>query len=165
MELRTKRLRLRPPDMNDLVPMFEIMSDPSTMRYWSTLPHADLDVTRAWLEDKVARDREVGGQFMIELDGRMVGKVGASALPEFGFIIHPDFCGKGIATEASLAFIAHVFADPKVTHLHADVDPRNVPSLRLLHRLGFVETGRASNTFLLGDEWCDSVYLELQRPD
>jgi RimJ/RimL family protein N-acetyltransferase len=48
--------------------------------------------------------------------------------------------------------------------LLADVDPRNVASLRVLDRLGFKETGRAERTFLLGDEWCDSVYLALQRP-
>ena len=48
--------------------------------------------------------------------------------------------------------------------LTADVDPRNAASLRVLGKLGFVETGRAERTFLLGDEWCDSVYLALPRP-
>jgi RimJ/RimL family protein N-acetyltransferase len=34
----------------------------------------------------------------------------------------------------------------------------------VLAKLGFVETGRAERTFLLGEEWCDSVYLALARP-
>jgi ribosomal protein S18 acetylase RimI-like enzyme len=46
----------------------------------------------------------------------------------------------------------------------ADVDPRNVASLRLLARLGFEETGRAARTCQVGDEWQDSVYLALRRP-
>ncbi len=46
--------------------------------------------------------------------------------------------------------------------IKADVDPRNVLSLRLLRKLGFVETGLAERTLLIGDEWVDSVYLELR---
>ena len=34
----------------------------------------------------------------------------------------------------------------------------------LLTRLGFHETARAERTILVGDEWCDSVYLALPRP-
>ena len=30
--------------------------------------------------------------------------------------------------------------------------------------LSFVETGRAERTFLIGDEWCDSIYMALPRP-
>jgi hypothetical protein len=33
-----------------------------------------------------------------------------------------------------------------------------------LAKLGFVETHRAPRTWLVGEEWCDSVYLALQRP-
>jgi [ribosomal protein S5]-alanine N-acetyltransferase len=49
--------------------------------------------------------------------------------------------------------------------LLADVDPRNTASLRVLQKLGFTVTGTAENTFLLGDEWCHSVYLALPRPN
>jgi [ribosomal protein S5]-alanine N-acetyltransferase len=160
----TERLVLRRPHVDDLDAMFEIMSNPSAMRYWSTLPHADRNVTRPWLDKKIARNAEVGEDYFIELDGRVIGEVGAGRLPDFGFMIHPDFWGRGFATEASTAFIAHAFRNTAASELRADVDPRNVASLRVLDRLGFAETGRAERTFLLGDEWCDSVYLALQRP-
>jgi ribosomal-protein-alanine N-acetyltransferase len=164
MEIRTERLLLRRPRMDDLDAMFEIMSNPAAMRYWSTLPHANRDVTGPWLDKKIARNATGGEDYFIELDGRVIGEVGAGHLPDFGFMIHPDFWGRGFATEASIAFIAHAFRNAAATELLADVDPRNVASLRVLDRLGFAETGRASNTFLLGDEWCDSVYLALRRP-
>jgi [ribosomal protein S5]-alanine N-acetyltransferase len=164
MQIRTERLVLRRPHADDLDAMFEIMSNPAAMRYWSTLPHADRDVTRPWLDKKIARNAAGGEDYFIELDGRVIGEVGAGRLPDFGFMIHPDFWGRGFATEASTAFIAHVFGNTAATELLADVDPRNVASLRVLDRLGFTETGRAERTFLLGDEWCDSVYLALPRP-
>jgi ribosomal-protein-alanine N-acetyltransferase len=164
MEIRTERLLLRRPRLDDLDAMFEIMSDPVAMRYWSTLPHASVDVTRPWLERKIARTADGGEDFVIEHEGRVIGDVGAGRLPDFGFMLRRDCWGKGFATEASRAFIDHAFRNTAATELRADVDPRNMASLRVLDRLGFVETGRAERTFLLGDEWCDSVYLVLRRP-
>jgi len=164
MQLQTERLMLRRPTMDDLEAFFEITSNPAAMRYWSTLPHADRDVTRTWLENMVARQQTGGEHFVIERDGQLIGEVGAGRLPDFGFIIHPDHWGNGYASEAARAAIAHIFATTQTRTLEADVDPRNVGSLRVLNKLGFVETGRASNTFLLGDEWCDSIYLTLPRP-
>jgi [ribosomal protein S5]-alanine N-acetyltransferase len=164
MEIRTERLLLRRPRMDDLDAMFEIMSSPLAMRYWSTLPHADRGVTRTWLDKKISRNAAGGEDYFIELDGRVIGEVGAGRLPDFGFMIHPAFWGRGFASEASVAFIAHAFRNTAATELLADVDPRNIASLRVLDRVGFVETGRAERTFLLGDEWCDSIYLKLRRP-
>ena len=164
MEIRTARLLLRRPRLDDLEAMFEMMSDPVAMRYWSTLPHADREVTRLWLEQKIARTADGGEDFVIEHEGRVIGDVGAGRLPDFGFMLRRDCWGKGFATEASRAFIDHAFRNTAATELRADVDPRNTASLRVLDRLGFAETGRAERTFLLGDEWCDSVYLVLQRP-
>ena len=164
MQIRTERLLLRRPRMDDLDAMFEITSNPVAMRYWSTLPHASRDVTRPWLEQMIARTAAGGEDFLIEFEGRIIGDVGAGRLPDFGFIIHPDYWGRGFATEASTAFIAYAFSDTAATELCADVDPRNTASLKVLGKLGFLETCRAERTFLLGEEWCDSVYLALQRP-
>jgi RimJ/RimL family protein N-acetyltransferase len=164
MEIRTARLLLRRPRPDDLDAFFTIMSDARGMRYWSTLPHADREVTRTWLDQKIQRTAVGGEDFAIEFDGRVVGDVGAGRLPDFGFMIHPEYWGKGIATEASAAFIDHVFSSKLTDQLLADVDPRNVASLRVLEKLGFARTGEAKNTFLLGTEWCDSIYLALSSP-
>lgn len=164
MQIRTERLLLRRARLDDLDTLFAIMSNPVVMSYWSTLPHASHDVTRLWLEQKIARTEAGGEDFLIEHDGRVIGEVGAGRLPDFGFMLHPDVWGRGFATEASRAFIRYAFNQTAATELCADVDPRNLASLRVLAKLGFVETGRAQRTFLLGDEWCDSIYLALPRP-
>lgn len=164
MDIRTERLRLRRPRIDDLDAMFAIMSNPAAMRYWSTLPHASVEVTRPWLERMIGRNAAGGEDFLIEFEGRVIGDVGAGRLPDFGFIIHPDFWGQGFATEASRGFIDYAFSQTVASELTADVDPRNLASLGVLAKLGFVETGRAERTFLLGEEWCDSIYLALQRP-
>jgi RimJ/RimL family protein N-acetyltransferase len=72
--------------------------------------------------------------------------------------------GRGYASEALAAVIAHVFATRDIEKITADVDPRNQASLDLLLRLGFAETHRAKGTWQVGDELCDSVYYALPRP-
>jgi RimJ/RimL family protein N-acetyltransferase len=109
----------------------------------------------------VEAPRDLSDDFIVTLDGELIGKFGAWRLPEFGFLIDPAQWGKGYASEAMRGFIAH---RRRVggTELTADVDPRNVQSIRLLTRHGFLETGRATGTWQVGDELCDSIYYRLE---
>lgn len=134
------------------------------MRYWSRPAHTDLDQTRDFLDNMIAAPPDLSDDFVVEFQGRVIGKAGCWRLPEVGYILHPDHWGQGVATEALSAVIGHVFATRDAGAITADVDPRNAASLRLLAKLGFRETHRASRTWLVGDEWCDSVYLALKRP-
>lgn len=165
MEIRTARLLLRRPRSGDLEAFHRIMSDPLGMRYWSTLPHADRDVTSAWLDRMTEQSAAGSEHFVIEFNGQVIGDVGSSTFPEFGFMLAPQFWGRGFAREAATAFLQYAFASYPLPAITADVDPRNTRSLKLLEDLGFVVTGRAERTFLLGDEWCDSIYLSVPRPN
>ncbi|TPX55716.1 hypothetical protein PhCBS80983_g05096 [Powellomyces hirtus] len=100
-----------------------------------------------------------------KLTGVVIGKMGLYKLPEIGFILHPAYWGKGYASEA-LTLMLKVIWDlrPELSHIDADVDPRNWRSLRLLKRFGFVEIGRREKTFETHLGWCDSVDLRLTRP-
>ncbi|HEV2516530.1 MAG TPA: GNAT family N-acetyltransferase [Devosia sp.] len=164
MEIRTARLVLRRAVPADLAAFHPILSSPEAMRYWATLPHASLEVTEKWFADQFFSGLANRDEWVIERDGRVIGNIGIWKLPEFGFILHPDAWGQGIGTEAARAFLDYAFATHPVDAIKADVDPRNSASLNLLQKLGFTVTGTAENTFLLGDEWCHSVYLALPRP-
>ena len=157
-ELRTERLLLRRATMSDAPAMFRIMSDARAMRYWSSLPHQDLAQTEAWLQSMVDADPAISDDFIVTVGGKRIGKLGAWKLPEVGFLIDPDAWGNGYASEGLAVFMARRRALGS-TKLTADVDPRNLASLRLLERHGFTETHREARTFQIGDEWCDSVYL------
>jgi RimJ/RimL family protein N-acetyltransferase len=163
-ELVTPRLRLRRALSTDLDGLHAVFSQPAAMRYWSTPPHADRQQTREWLDGMIGAAPDVSDDFVVEYEGRVIGKVGCWRLPEIGYILHPDHWGRGLATEALTAVIGHIFSTRPIAAVHADVDPRNTGSLRLLARLGFTETHRARRTWLVGEEWCDSVYLALPRP-
>ena len=160
-EIRTERLRLRPARPDDLAAMHAILADPRATAFWSTPPHAGLEETRAWLQSMIDIPDGEGEDFIVEQDGQVIGKAGLYRFPEIGFILHPDCWGRGLAGEAVRAVADRGFAVHGLDRIEADVDPRNVASLRLLTRLGFVETSRKKRTWKVGETWCDSAYLRL----
>ena len=161
--VRTLRLTMRRAEVRDLGAMHAILSNPVAMRYWSTLPHTRLGESREWLKDMMASPETESDDFVVEFEGRVIGKAGFWRLPEIGYIFHPDCWGQGLAHECLTALIRRAFLRFDPDALTADVDPRNEASLRLLGKLGFVETDRKAATWLIGETWCDSVYLRLDR--
>jgi [ribosomal protein S5]-alanine N-acetyltransferase len=159
-EIRTERLILRRATMEDAAALHAIMSNPVAMRYWSTPPHATLTESERWMASMVESDPATRDDFIATLNGQLIGKMGAWKPPEFGFLFAPAQWGRGFAREALVGFIERRRALGS-TELTADVDPRNAASIRLLERTGFVESGRATGTWQVGDELCDSVYFRL----
>ena len=164
MELRTPRLILRTARAGDLEAMHAVLSDPRATRWWSSPPHATLAQTAAWLDAMIANGPD-HPDFVVELDGRVVGKAGFWRLPDVGYILHPDCWGQGLAAEAVGAAIDHVFRAGDAETLTADVDPENAASIRLLERSGFIRTGSGERTWNVGGVWKDSLYYALTRAD
>ncbi|HEV2570069.1 GNAT family protein [Sphingomonas sp.] len=165
IEIKTARLRLRPASMDDVEAFHSILSDPEAMAFWSSPPHTDMSETAAWVSAMMSIDPGEGEDFVIEQDGRVIGKAGLYRFPEIGFILHPSTWGQGFAREALKPVLDRAFSVHGLPAVEADVDPRNSASLRFLTRLGFVETGRASRTWNIGGHWCDSVYLRLDKSE
>ena len=140
------------------------MRQPRTLAYWSTPPHESRAETADFLEGMMTIPPGEGEDFVIELEGRLIGKAGLYRFPEIGYLLDPEFWGRGLMCEALGAVIERAFAVHGLPRLQADVDPRNMASIRLLERLGFRETHRQARTWLVGEQWCDSVYLVLERP-
>jgi RimJ/RimL family protein N-acetyltransferase len=159
-EIVTEWLVLRRATVADTPAMHGIFSNPAAMSYWSSLPHTEMAQTEAWMASMIEAPAETSDDYIVTLGGRTIGKLGCWRLPEIGFILEPQVWGRGYAGEALTAFIDRRRASGS-TELTADVDPRNLASLRLLKAAGFEETGRAERSYQLGDEWCDSVYLRL----
>lgn len=161
--LATERLILRPARWDDLEALHAIFTQPVAMRFWSRPPHTDLDQTRKWLGSMIHSPADESEDFIVEYEGRTIGKAGFHRLPEIGFILDPSCWGQGLAREALTAALDHLFATRAIPQVEADVDPRNAASLGLLGKLGFEEHGRQARTYCIAGEWVDSVYLSLTR--
>jgi RimJ/RimL family protein N-acetyltransferase len=122
--------------------------------------------TDAWVAESVkATTRGDAHDFAVLRDGRLVGRAAFWMGNEIGFLFRRDVWGQGIAREAVGALLHHGFETLKFSNVRADVDPENIRSLALLERLGFKRTGYAERTFKIGENWVDSVYLELKADE
>jgi len=159
--MKAPRIALRPFQAADAEALFPIFADAEAMRYWSTPPHASIEVTRAFVRATLeASASGLGDDQVVVFEGAVIGKAGLWDNEEIGFILAPDKWGQGLAREALEAVIERARTRGQ-TRITADVDPRNAASIGLLTRLGFVRTGEAKGTTQVGEEWVDSVYFEL----
>ncbi len=158
--ISTERLVLRRARAEDAAALHPIFTDAQAMQYWSTLPHEAFAQTEQWVADMMAPPPGLSDDFIVTVDGMTIGKLGCWRLPEVGFLFARDCWGKGYASEALTAFLDHR-RRMSSREIIADTDPRNMASIGLLQRHGFVETGRAKNTWLIGGQYYDSIYWRL----
>ena len=85
-------------------------------------------------------------RFGIERAGRLIGGVGyyrrPSGIAELGFWIGRPWWGHGFATEASRAVVRYGFANPRLPAFSSAHFADNLPSARVLAKLGFEPVGR-----------------------
>jgi RimJ/RimL family protein N-acetyltransferase len=104
-EIRTERLLLRRATYDDATAMHRIMANPLPMRFWSNPPHKEIEETERWMASMVEADPTESDDFIVTLDGALIGKLGTWKIPEIGFLIDPAHWGRGYASEALTAFI------------------------------------------------------------
>ena len=102
--------------------------------------------------------------------GRVIGDVMLrlasieTAELEIGWVFHPDFAGKGYATEAAEAMQRLAFDGIGAHRLVAHIDPRNTASARLCTRLGLIHEATLRESYYDKGEWSDSgIYGMLDR--
>ncbi len=95
-------------------------------------------------------------------NNKPIGKIGVWQGDEIGFILHRSHWHEGLAKEALRKVLPYLLEERKFESIHADVDPRNEASLRLLRLFGFEDEGFEKGTLKVGEEWVDSVYLRLR---
>ena len=83
---------------------------------------------------------------------------------QIGYSCATAFQRKGLATEAVQALIGAIFEHTTCSQIRATVDRRNVPSERLLLRLGF-DAIEATRTVFRGEECVEVLYVRnAERP-
>jgi RimJ/RimL family protein N-acetyltransferase len=155
--LRTERLLLRKPRLDD--DLTEFVADAEVQWWIGGANESPRDVIERWVR---RWERNGVGQFIVELDGVFIGRVGflvwdartwetsaydlagEHAETELGWAIISAHWGKGYATEAALAARDWVERERVVSLIH----PSNVRSQRVAEKLGArieqrVETGDA----------------------
>ena len=170
--LQTERLILRGWRLDDLDDFYEYSQSPDVgpMAGWE--PHSGKDVSLNILKSFIEKD-EVWAITLKET-GKAIGSLGLH--PEenkgnyyaksVGFVLSPDYWGKGYMTEAVKRVIQYVFDEMSVDILTVFHFPHNLRSKRVIEKCGFEYEITLKQTQKIYDgQVFDSVCYSLLKSD
>lgn len=173
--ITTQRLLIRQFVETDLAYLLAYHTHPQSYAYQSAPP---MDEERAIrFLNKQADPRKWGAAGWLALavyhidDAKMIGEVGVFVKPEpesegdIGWMIHPDYHGRGYATEAAQIVIRFAFEQRGLHRLTSECNTRNTASWRLMERLGMRREGHSLQSLLLHDKWYDEYHYALLRDE
>jgi RimJ/RimL family protein N-acetyltransferase len=138
----------------DLPALYEYECDPEAAAM-AAFPSRDRDAFMAHWAKTLTNDSAL--TMAIVADGEVAGNIGcweADGHTFVGYWLGREFWGRGLATQALAELVGMVEARP----LHAHVVKRNVASIRVLEKNGFVEVERHT-----ADDGIEELVLELAR--
>jgi [ribosomal protein S5]-alanine N-acetyltransferase len=168
--LSSSRLDLEPIEAKHSQFLFGILRDASIYQYIPTEPPESMNQLRARYERLETRQSPDGGEvwlnwaIRVRANGTYIGTAQATVRRNgtalIAYELGAEFRGAGYATEACRTVIDELVHGYGISEIRAQVDTRNVPSIRLLERLLFrrIAVSRCADYFK--DAWSDEyVYL------
>ena len=148
--LHTKRTLIREMTVEDVDALYEIYREPSITKYTDPLyknPEDEKNFTRDYIE-KVYEFFEYGIWIVedIEIPGKVIGRAGITVRdgyedPEVGYVFAKDYQNQGYATEVLNAIVEYAKDELEIPRLRALMNAENIPSKKLIHKLGFIYEG------------------------
>jgi len=169
--LTTERLVLREFEEEDASAANAYESREDVMRYQTHEPRT-LDESRDYIrrvraEARLEPRRVYDFAVVARAGERVVGRAGFGVDARdprqamIWYVLHPDLQGQGLATEAARAVVGFAFEELGLHRVWADVDPRNVPSVRVCERLGMRREAHHVESDWQKGEWTDSFIFAL----
>ena len=72
-----------------------------------------------------------------------------------GYALDEQFIGKGIMSEAVQSMVQFAFNTLKLNRVEAYVSPNNLPSIRVLEKVGFLQEGLLKQLLYINGQWED----------
>lgn len=166
--LESKRLSFRHHEAADLDSYCAMEMDPDVRRYVGGYPRSREDAERKFREGPLksfsegpSSDRLGLWAAILKPDGAYVGRCGlyprlssggeiVAGEAALAFYIARQFWGRGLATEAALAFVNFGWEELHLKRIVASVQQGNNASVHILQKLGFelIATEQGTRTFL-----------------
>lgn len=168
--LDTERLLLRRITDEDVNEVFELRSNPETMKYIPRpLVKNSEDALEhiAMIEDKIITNMGINWGITLKDNSKLLGIIGYYRLQpenyraEIGYILLPEFHGKGIIPEAVNRLITYGFEDLNLHSIEAIIDPENYASEKVLQKCGFVKEAHLKESDFYEGRFLDKVIYSL----
>lgn len=168
--IETERLILRRVTNDDAHDVFILRSNPETMKF---IPRPllksaeDALVLIAEIEGKINTNIGINWAITLKDDPKLLGIIGYYRMQpenyraEIGYILLPEFHGKGIIPEAVNRLIKFGFEDLKLHSIEAVIDPENFASEKVLQKCGFVKEAHFKESDFYNGRFSDKVIYSL----
>lgn len=140
----TARLRLRPMAEADIDDVVAGIGDYAVSSMLARVPYPYRRSDALAFLEAAALSGDKDLTLVVTLGGRAIGGVGISGIRterEFGYWLGRAHWGNGFATEAAMAFLAHLFGSLDLGIVRSGVFVDNPQSLRVQEKLGFEPVG------------------------
>lgn len=151
---------------------FEIAQDsnPVIMKYVRDILEPDEVIARAksiadpW---QGKEDEWLGLTIRSITDDQMMGMLSFKltsleyGIAEIGYRIHPDFQNQGLVTAATRLLLDYLFKVLKLHKVMATCVPENIPSWKVMEKLGFQREGEFRKHSKIGGEWFNELFYGL----
>lgn len=168
--LETERLLLRRVDVKDVNEIIALRSNPETMKY---IPRPLVKTIEDALEHIAMMDAKIenneGINWAITQKGnpKLIGVIGHYRIKpehyraEIGYMLLPEFSGKGIISEAVKEVVKYGFKGMQLHSIEAVIDPENNASAKVLEKNGFVKEAHLKENEFFEGRFLDSVIYSL----
>lgn len=172
--LQTERLWLRPLDVTQYMHLFAECGDDEISTYFGFETAEQLEAERErYRKGVVTFNRHFHNFLLVHKEtGRVIGSCGYHTWyiyhnrAELGYAIYDEaHKNKGYMGEALKAVIRYGFEHMGLNRIEALIGPENVPSLTLVHRMGFLKEGILREHYVKNGVAEDSVAFALLRRD
>jgi ribosomal-protein-alanine N-acetyltransferase len=168
--LETERLILRRVDANDVNEIFALRSNPETMKY---IPRPLVKTTEdalehiAMIDAKIETNEGINWAITLKDDPKLIGLIGHYRIKpehfraEIGYMLLPEFNGKGIISEAVKEAVNYGFKVMKLHSLEAIIAPENHGSMKVLEKNGFVKEAHLKENEFYDGRFLDTVIYSI----
>ncbi len=171
--LESKRLLLRRIIETDVDEIFELRSNPETMKF---IPRPlaktkeDALVHFKTIDENIENNKGINWAITLKGNPNLIGIIGHYRIQpenhrcEIGYMILPQYNGQGIVSEAIKMILEYGFNDLQMHSIEAVIDPENKASERVLQKNGFVKEAHIlENELWEGKFWDSVIYSILKR--
>ena len=172
--LVSQRLVLRQITTADVHEIFALRSNANVMKY---IPRPlcknlnDAIEIINMIEQKLILNEGINWAITLKGSNTLIGFIGHYQIKwehfrsEIGYMLSPDFAGRGIMTEAIKLVIEYGFKDMKMHSLEAVIDPQNTASARVLEKNNFVKEAYFKENEFFEGKFIDAVVYSLLEKD
>ena len=168
--LKTERLVLRRIVKEDVNEIFSLRSDKETMKYVPRPLAKNLEEAMehiVLIDSKIETNEGINWAITIKNEPKLIGIIGHYQIKpehfraEIGYMLLPEYHGKGIITEAIKEVVKYGFEVMKLHSIEAIIDPENFASERVLQKNSFVKEAHLKENEYFDGRFLDTVIYSL----